>query len=96
MACTLRLRVTAPTNRIDRLIDALEGHKGVESVVQVADLAAGMDDDSSSAGLPDDNAQPLVRLDIDLIRESAEQQVRDLIEIAARDLDLAVEYTDVI
>ena len=53
----VRLRVTGNEYAVSDLMHALEAIEGIERIEEVADLMPHMDDDdSSSAGLPDDES----------------------------------------
>ncbi len=63
---TVRLRVTGNEYAAAELMHALEAIEGVERVEEVADLMPHMDDeDSSSAGLPDDESPGLHTIEVD-------------------------------
>jgi hypothetical protein len=93
--CTLRFRFDGESGQVATLVAMMRSMDNVDRVVEVGDETAHMRDDSSSAGLSDDD----VRSDFHVVevhaidRDSAER-ARDLVEVAARDLGVVVEYVD--
>lgn len=90
-----RLRVTANDDDARQLINRLEALDGVEAVREVDDLMPHMgDEDSSSAGLPDDEGPGYHAIEVDSEDPAAHERARDLCEACAHDLGLAVEFVD--
>lgn len=92
---TVHLRLTADEDAARSLINLVSSLDGVESVEEVADLMPHMDDDdSSSAGLPDDIGPGFHAIDVEVSNETTARRVRDLAEAHARDIGAALEFVD--
>lgn len=91
----VRLRATGPRAGFEVLVISLHGLEGVQSVEEVADLMPHMDDeDSSSAGLVDDDAGTgLHALEIEVSPPYADT-VRTLSDEVAARQGLVLEYVD--
>jgi hypothetical protein len=92
---TIRLRVTGSLSGFDALVTALHGIDGVQRAEELADLMPHMDDDdSSSAGLPDDNSGTDVHaLEVDVASSQADV-VRAIADHASAQHGLVLEYVD--
>jgi hypothetical protein len=92
---TIRFRATGPQTGFDALMAALEGVDGVERVEELADLMPHMDDDdSSSAGLPDDiGASDVHDVEVEVASPYAETVTATVDDVAAR-YGLVIEYVD--
>jgi hypothetical protein len=92
---TIRFRATGPQTGFDALMAALEGVDGVEHLEELADLMPHMDDDdSSSAGLPDDiGASDVHDVEVEVASPYAETVTATADDIAAR-YGLVIEYVD--
>ncbi|CAN7253222.1 hypothetical protein LJR143_000988 [Pseudoxanthomonas sp. LjRoot143] len=92
---TIRLRATGASTGFDALMAALEGIDGVERVEELADLMPHMDDDdSSSAGLPDDiGASDVHALEIEVASPYADTVRATADDVGAR-YGLVLEYVD--
>jgi hypothetical protein len=92
---TIRLRATGPQTGFDALMAALEGVDGVERLEELADLMPHMDDDdSSSAGLPDDiGASDVHDVEVEVASPYAESVTATADGIAAQ-YGLVIEYVD--
>lgn len=92
---TIRLRATGPRTGFDALLTALHGVDGVHSAEELADLMPHMDDeDSSSAGLPDDMSGSNVHaLEIEVTSPYADGVRAVADEVGARH-GLVLEYVD--
>ncbi|RPE77199.1 hypothetical protein [Vulcaniibacterium tengchongense] len=89
----LRLRVTGSDDDVRAISNLLNSLDGIEHIEEIDDLMPHMDDDdSSSAGLPDDQGQPSHELEIDAPNAYTAQRVRDVVEELARRLDVFVEF----
>lgn len=93
---TVRLRVSANEDQNRALMNALQSIEGIEHVEEVGDLMPhGDDDDSSSAGLPDDTSPGFHQLEIETSNEEGVRRVNALVERAADELvDGAIEIVD--
>ncbi|WP_334177936.1 hypothetical protein [Pseudoxanthomonas sp.] len=91
----IRLRATGPGTGFDALMAALEGVDGVERVEELADLMPHMDDDdSSSAGLPDDiGASDVHALEVEVASPYADTVGATADDVGAR-YGLVLEYVD--
>jgi hypothetical protein len=92
---TVRIRLTGPDHAVTGMIAILHGIDGVEHVEEIADLMPHMDDDdSSSAGLHDVRGLRLHAIEVEAPDDAAAEQVRDLAEAAAVDLQATVEFVE--
>ena len=81
---TVRLRVTGNEYATTELMNALESVEGVERIEEVADLMPHMDDDdSSSAGLPDDASPGLHDIEVEAPNEEAVRRIHLVVERVA-------------
>lgn len=92
---TIRLRATGPQTAFDALMAALEGVDGVERLEELADLMPHMDDDdSSSAGLPDDIGGGSVHdVEVEVASPYADAVTATADDVATR-YGLVLEYVD--
>lgn len=89
----LRLRVTGRESDARAIGNLLTSIEGIEHVEEVADLMPHMDDeDSSSAGLPDDQGPGLHELEIDAPNLATANKVRQAVEALAFDLNVLIEF----
>jgi hypothetical protein len=65
----------------------------VDRVEEVADQMHSRDD-VSSLGLPDDEGPDFHSIEVHVLDSKSAQEVHDRVEIAARELDVAVEFVD--
>jgi hypothetical protein len=91
---TLRIRLTGSRENADVLIAQLNGVENVERVEEVDDEIDDMRDDSTSLQLPDDVGSSVFRIEVEAPHAVTLTHVHDAVEIAARDLDAAVEFVD--
>ena len=92
---TLRLRLTGSDDDARAMINLMQSLEGIEHVEEVDDLMPHMDDDdSSSAGLPDDKSPGMHELEIEAPNESTARKVREAAEALAFDLDALVEFEE--
>jgi hypothetical protein len=92
---TVRLRVSASEDDNRELMNALQSIEGIEHVEEVGDLMPhGDDDDSSSAGLPDDASPGFHQLEIEASNEEGVRRINALVEQAAERLDGAIEIVE--
>lgn len=91
----LRFRVTGPTASIERVLDRLADLDGVVRAEQVADLMSHMDDDdSSSAGLAENEGADTGALEIEVEDDDGAELVRRVAELEAREAGAALELVD--
>ncbi|GAB2512501.1 hypothetical protein [Lysobacter humi (ex Lee et al. 2017)] len=89
----MRMRVTGSDDHARAIGNLLSSIDGIEHVEEVADLMPRMDDDdSSSAGLPDDHGAPVHELEIEAPNDYTARRVRDAVEALAFDLDVLIEF----
>lgn len=89
----LRMRVTGSDDSARAIANLLASIEGVEHVEEVADLMPHMDDeDSSSAGLTDDQGPPMHEFEIDAPNDATAKKVREAVEALAFELDVLVEF----
>ena len=91
----LRLQLTGDDDVATELINLLTAIEGVEHVEEIGDLMPHMDDDdSSSAGLPDDAAPGFHHIEVRVPNPLAQERVRSVAEALARDRGVAIEYDE--
>ena len=89
----MRMRVTGSDDHARAIGNLLQSIDGIEHVEEVADLMPRLDDDdSSSAGLVDDQGPGVHELEVEAPNDLAVQRVRDAVESLAFDLDVLVEF----
>jgi len=92
---TVRLRVTGNEYAVSDLMHALEAIDGIERIEEVADLMPHMDDDdSSSAGLPDDESPGLHDIEIEAPNEEAVRRIHRVVEVIAEQTESVIEIVD--
>lgn len=90
----LRLQLTGGEDVAAELINRLSAIAGVERVEEVGDLMPHMDDDdSSSAGLPDDEGPGVHQIEL-VVSASALDDVRATAAAIARARDAALEFDE--
>jgi len=91
----MRMRVTASEDNTRAIINLLQSLEGIEHVEEIQDLMPHMDDDdSSSAGLTDDQGPGFHVLEIEAPNDATARKVREAAEALAFDLDAMVEFED--
>lgn len=90
----LTLRVTAERGQLERLRMHIEGLPPVVRAEEIGDLLAGPRDDSSSAGLPDDEGPRVHFLQIGLDDGADADLVRRAIGQLGEAQGIAVEFVD--
>jgi hypothetical protein len=89
----LRMRVTGNQDQTRAIINLLQSLEGIEHVEEIQDLMPHMDDDdSSSAGLADDQGPGFHVIEVDAPNDSTARKVREAAEALAFDLDVMVEF----
>ncbi len=89
----MRMRVTGAEHQARAIGNLLSSIDGIEHVEEVADLMPHADDDdSSSAGLPDDQGPGVHELEVEAPNDHTARRVRDAVEALAFDLDVLVEF----
>jgi hypothetical protein len=91
----MRMRVTGSEDNTRAIINLLQSLEGIEHVEEIQDLMPHMDDDdSSSAGLVDDQGPGFHVLEIEAPNDATARKVREAAEALAFDLDAMVEFED--
>lgn len=90
----LRFRVSGTHDAVNQIISRLHGVDNVDRVEEVDDEISDMRDDSSSAESTDEAGVEVHRIEVETLRSSVNERVHDLMELSARDLDVAVEFVD--
>ena len=89
----MRMRVTGSDHDARAIGNLLLSLDGIEHVEEVADLMGhGERDDSSSAGLPDDQGPAVHELEVEAGNDNTVSQVKAAVEALAFDLDVFVEF----
>lgn len=92
---TLRMRVTGSDDDVRAISNLLQSLDGIEHVEEVADLIDKADDeDSSSAGLSENNGPDAHEIEIEAGNPSTARKVREAVEALAFDLDVLVEFEE--
>lgn len=92
--CTLRFRFDGDGERVATLVAMVRSMDNIDRVAEVGSEAPHLRDDSSSAGLSDDTAGDFHDVEVHAVDPEAAELARDLVEVAARDLGVVVEYVD--
>ncbi|UYK86169.1 hypothetical protein NG827_07110 [Xanthomonas sacchari] len=89
----LRIRITGSEDDARAIINLLSSLDGIEHVEEIDDLMSHMDDDdSSSAGLPDDQGPGTHEVEVEAGNAATAQKVREAVEALAFELDVVVEF----
>ncbi|MCW0368065.1 hypothetical protein [Xanthomonas sacchari] len=89
----LRIRITGSEDDARAIINLLSSLDGIEHVEEIDDLMPHMDDDdSSSAGLPDDQGPGTHEVEVEAGNAATTQKVREAVEALAFELDVVVEF----
>jgi hypothetical protein len=89
----VRFRLDADNQKVDAIIALLHEMDSVDRVEEVADQMHERDD-VSSLDSPSDAGPDFHYIEVHARSANAAEEVRNRIEIAARDLDVAVEFVD--
>ena len=90
---TLRMRITGTDDDARAIGNLLQSIEGIEHVEEVDDLMPHLDDDdSSSAGLSDDEGPGTHEFEVEAGNESTAQKVRDSVQELALQLDVFIEF----
>lgn len=93
--CTLRFRFDGEGEQVATLMAMMRSMDNVDRVVEVGTDIPHMREDSSSAGLSDDDIRSDFHdVEVHAVDRDAAELARDLVEVAARDLGVVVEYVD--
>lgn len=91
----LRLRITGSEDDARAISNLLLSLDGIEHVEEVDDLMPHLDDeDSSSAGLSDDEGPGTHELEVEAGNDATAQKVRDAVQELALELDVFVEFEE--
>ncbi|MCI2261337.1 MULTISPECIES: hypothetical protein [Xanthomonas] len=89
----VRIRITGSEDDARAIINLLSSLDGIEHVEEIDDLMPHMDDDdSSSAGLPDDQGPGTHEVEVEAGNAATAQKVREAVEALAFELDVVVEF----
>lgn len=92
---TVRMRLTGNEEAALRLTQALESIEGIEHIEEVADLMPHMDDeDSSSAGLPDDASPGFHAIEVEAPNDEGVRRVHLVATGVAEATGSALEFVD--
>jgi hypothetical protein len=93
--CTLRFRFDGDSEQVATLVSMMRSIDTVDRVVEVGTDIPHMREDSSSAGLSDaDIRSDFHDVEVHAVDRDSAELARDLVEVAARDLGVVVEYVD--
>lgn len=90
----LRFRVSGGRDAVNQIISRLHDVDSVDRVEEVDDEIPDMRDDSSSAESAGQAGVEVHRIEVETLRPSLNERVRDLMALSARDLNVAVEFVD--
>ncbi len=90
---TVRFRIVGDDSVAHAVIAGLHELDRVDRVEEVADQMHRRDD-GSSLGLPDDDGADFHSIEVHVLDAKTAQEVHDRVEVAARELDAAVEFVD--
>ena len=90
----LRMRVTGDSTSVESLLSRLHSIDKIDRLEEVDDEMSDLRDDSSSADSPDSNVDDVHRVELHIPDRSAKEMIHDVVEMSARDLDVAVEFVD--
>ncbi len=92
---TTKLRVTGNEYAAAELMQALEAIEGIERAEEASGLMPHMDDeDSSSAGLPDNESPGLRDIEIEAPNAEAVRRIRAVVEALAERTESAIEIVE--
>lgn len=91
----LRIRITGEDDAVRGIMNLLQSLDGIEHVEEIADLMPHMDDDdSSSAGLAEEDGPKMHEIEIDAPNASTARKVREAVDELAFQLGALVEIED--
>ena len=90
----VRMCVTGDQYQADALVTVLHGLEHARRVELIADQMRGMRDDSSSNALTDDAGPDLHCIEVEVSGQRDVDVVHSLVEGAARELGVIVEFVD--
>jgi hypothetical protein len=92
---TIRIRLTGSADDASTLINAIHAVDGIDRIEEIDDLMPHLDDDdSSSAGLPDDIGPGVHDIEIEAPHERAARHVRNIADGVAEELGVPIEIVD--
>lgn len=92
---TVRMRIIGSQADTQSMISILHGLEGVQRVEELNDLLPHLDDeDSSSAGSPEDIGPGMHSLEVDVEDDTLAERVRQMAGSSAEELDANVEFVD--
>jgi hypothetical protein len=90
----LRMRLTGEAADAAALITTLHGLDGLDRVEEVVDQMSGMRDDSSSLDLSDDDVSGVHAIEVHAGNAKTVAEARDIVEMRAHELGVAVEFVE--
>ncbi|WP_058834167.1 hypothetical protein [Luteimonas abyssi] len=91
----LRIRITGEDDAVRGIMNLLQSLDGIEHVEEIADLMPRMDDeDSSSAGLAEEEGPKLHEIEVDAPNAATARKVREAVDELAFQLGALVEFED--
>lgn len=91
---TLRFRLTGDDSASHAMVTTLSGLDHVDRVEEVIDQMSGMRDDSSSLDLSDDDRGGTHSIELHAPHVSDVENAQAVVERRARELGVAVEFTE--
>ena len=91
----LRIRINGSDDDLRAIADLLQSVEGIEHVEEISDLMPHMDDeDSSSAGLPDDESPGLHTIEVDAPSAEAMRRLHVAVGATAERTESAIEIIE--
>ncbi len=94
MPDSMTMRFTGGTERVEALVQAIRGLADVDGVMEMDLDLPPAEDDSSSAGLPDDEASPHRDVRLNVASSVAYDYVHGRLEILAARAGVVLEWLD--
>lgn len=88
------VRLTGDSAGVASLLKVMEGLDDLQHMEEVADLSQHMRDDSSSAGLTDDQGGDFHDVKLHFATAGEADRARDLLQVASRSSAVVVEFVD--
>ncbi|HLI17064.1 MAG TPA: hypothetical protein VKV22_02190 [Rhodanobacteraceae bacterium] len=90
----ISIRLSGDEARIDAVVSALRGLSDVDGLLELGVVAPQLDEDSSSAGLPDDTPSGFQDIEVHVPNSLAYDHVHGRIETLAAHAGVVVEWLD--
>ncbi|HEU4663598.1 MAG TPA: hypothetical protein VFS55_06180 [Dokdonella sp.] len=92
---TVRFRLTGPDDAVQALLKRIDAIEEIDRVEEVADSGTHVRDDSSSLDLPDDiGGSDFHDIEVHARSDAVARMAMREVELAARELELVVEFLD--